>query len=97
MIAPNVVSGEFLGSAKSVRKIVKVLTGARVLCIHELTEDRYFGKRFSKPMAFTTFQAFEIFRLFDDFSTHLPLPPSTPSYSTADWFLLVDKSVDELC
>ena len=37
-----------------------------------------------------------ILRLFDDFSTDLPPPPSTPSYSTAIWVALVDESVDEL-
>ena len=96
MIAPNVVSGELLGSAKSARKTVEVLTGARVLRIHEPTEDRCFGKHSSEPMAFATFQAFEVFRLFDNSLTHLPLPPSTPSYLTAVWFALVDESVDEL-
>ena len=69
--------------------------GARVLCI-KLMEDRCFGKRSSKSMAFATFQAFEVFRLFDDSSTHLPLPPSTPSYSTAIWVALVHEFVDEL-
>ena len=42
------------------------------------------------------FQAFEVFRLFDD---DLPIPPppsSTPSYSTTIGVTLVDESVDEL-
>ena len=47
-------------------------------------------------MAFATFQAFQVFRLFDDFLTHLLLSPSTPLYFSAIWVALVDESIDEL-
>ena len=54
----EMISRELLGPAKSARKTVKVLTVARVLRIHKPTEDRCFGKRSSKPMAFATFSGF---------------------------------------
>ena len=65
-----------------------------------MSEVRQLGS--SEPMTFATFQALELFRLltilriFDNFSTNLPPPPSTPSYSTAIWVALADESVDEL-
>ena len=53
-------------------------------------------------MTFVTFQPLKVFqlltilRLSDDFSTNLPLLPSTPSYSTAIWVALANESVYEL-
>ena len=73
----------------------------RVLHI-QLTEDRCFGECFSEPMTFAIFQAFEVFqlltilRLFDNFSTDLPPPPSSPLYLTKTWAALVDESVHKL-
>ena len=47
-------------------------------------------------MTFAIFQVFEFFRLFDDFSTDLPPPPSISSYLTVIRVALVDESIDEL-
>ena len=73
----------------------------RVLCF-QLTEDRCFSKRSSKPMAFANFSVLwgfldflTILQLFDNFLTNLPtvplLPPSTSSYLTITLAVLVDE------
>ena len=102
IIAPNMISKEFLGPAKRAWKTVRAPMKAWVLHI-QLTEDRCFGKRSFEPMVFANFSDLwgfldylTIFRLFDNFLTDLPtaplLPPSTSSYLTIILAALVDES-----